>query len=156
MKTDLQIGAAFFVGFLFAIGLGLAGMTQPEKIIGFLDLFGHWDPTLLFVMGGAVTLHAITYQLIRRRKTPLLDIHWHVPNRQDLSPALFLGSFIFGVGWALGGYCPGPALVSLSSMKIAPAAFVVSMIVGMLAYRPFEKAFRFHPHGKGASSHGKK
>jgi len=153
-----QIGSAFMVGFLFAIGLGVAGMTQPEKIVGFLDLFGQWDPALIFVMAGAVTLHAAIYHLMRQRQTPFLDRHWHVPHRHDLPPTLFLGSFLFGVGWALGGYCPGPALVSLASLTVGPAVFVGSMIVGMLAYRPFEHAFRRHwhrSHGPGPA-HGEK
>lgn len=145
-----QVGSAFVVGFLFAIGLGFAGMTQPEKIVGFLDLFGHWDPSLIFVMGGAVTLHSVLYFIVRKRQTPLFDKNWHVPNRQDLPPSLFLGSFLFGVGWALGGYCPGPALVSLASLSMGPVVFVLSMVVGMLAYRPIEKAFRHQLQGSGA------
>lgn len=129
---------AFFVGFLFALGLGISGMTQPQKVIGFLDLTS-WDPALLFVMIGAVGVHAIAYPLVRRRGSPLLDGEWHIPQRKDLTPRLFLGAAIFGVGWGLGGFCPGPALTALVSGEARALVFVGMMIVGMLLFTKTEK-----------------
>jgi uncharacterized membrane protein YedE/YeeE len=140
MKNAL---AALMVGFMFAIGLGLSGMTQPGKVVGFLDLFGNWDPSLLFVMGGAVLVHFVTYRLIRKRPSPLFSAQWHVPTKKDVTPALIAGSFIFGVGWALAGYCPGPALTSLASFSGRPVVFVISLLVGMVAFKQLDKAARF-------------
>lgn len=127
--------AALVVGFIFALGLGISGMTQPQKVVGFLDLFGNWDPSLIFVMVGAIAVHIISYRLIRRRPTPFFDGQWHVPTRKDITLPLVLGSFIFGVGWALGGFCPGPAVTSLASFEIKPLVFVVSMVAGMILFR---------------------
>ncbi|WP_409477272.1 DUF6691 family protein [Pseudobdellovibrio sp. HCB154] len=139
MKNSL---AALVVGFVFAIGLGLSGMTQPQKVIGFLDLFGNWDPSLIFVMAGAIVVHFITYKIIRKRKSPLLSPDWHVPTKKEITPALMLGSFIFGVGWALGGFCPGPAITSLASFDKTPALFVTSMLVGMFLFRAVDKKLK--------------
>lgn len=132
MKNGL---AALAVGFIFALGLGISGMTQPQKVIGFLDLFGQWDPSLIFVMVGGIIVHFLTYKLIRKRTSPLLSTQWHVPTKKDITPALLIGSFIFGVGWALGGFCPGPAVTSLASFEKTPLIFVISMVVGMYLFK---------------------
>ncbi len=132
MKNALS---ALAVGFIFALGLGLSGMTQPQKVIGFLDLFGHWDPSLIFVMAGAILVHFVMYKLIRKRKSPLLSTQWHVPTKKEITPALIIGAFIFGVGWALGGFCPGPAITSLASFDKTPFVFVISMLAGMFLYK---------------------
>lgn len=135
MKTNRNRALiSFAVGFTFAIGLAIAGMTQPQKIIAFLDPWS-WDPSLIFVMAGAVAVHAITYPMIRRRPSPLLDHHWHVPTRKDLSARLIVGSALFGIGWGLGGYCPGPGLASLSGGSTSAIAFVGAMLAGMLLYK---------------------
>lgn len=134
--------AALVVGFVFALGLGLSGMTQPQKVIGFLDLFGNWDPSLIFVMAGAIAVHFVTYKLIRRRASPLLSTQWHVPTKKDITPALIIGAFIFGVGWALGGFCPGPAVTSLASFTKTPLVFVISMLVGMVLFRIVDKKLK--------------
>lgn len=139
MKTSF---AAFGVGYIFAIGLVLSGMTQPQKVVGFLDLFGHWDPSLIFVMGGAVAVHLLTYKLIRKRKSPLLSTVWHVPTKKELTPALILGSFLFGVGWALGGYCPGPALTALVTLNMQVIQFIIAMIAGMYLYKIVDLKFK--------------
>ncbi len=140
MKSALT---SFLVGFIFAIGLGIAGMTQPAKIIGFLDVFGAWDPTLVFVMLGAIAVHLVTYKFIRKKKTPLLSKAWHVPTSRDITPSLISGSVLFGIGWALGGYCPGPAITSLASLQLRPLIFVISMIFGMLVFRLVDKKLNF-------------
>lgn len=138
MKNSL---VAFFVGLIFALGLGISGMTLPSKVQGFLDIFGEWDPSLLFVMAGAIGLHGILYPLIRSRKLPVFSSEWHVPTGREITPALVIGSFIFGIGWGLGGYCPGPAVVSLASLGSAPVVFLVFMLAGMLAFHFLNKSF---------------
>lgn len=130
-----KIFTSFVVGLIFAIGLGVSGMTQPQKVVGFLDLFGSFDPSLIFVMAGAIIVHFITYRLIRKKDSPLLHTEWLVPTKKDITPALVIGSFLFGVGWALGGFCPGPALTSLASFESRPLIFVGSMLGGMLLFK---------------------
>lgn len=126
---------SFVVGLVFAIGLGISGMTQPQKVVGFLDLFGQWDPSLIFVMGGALAVHLVTYRLIRKQAHPLFDRHWHVPTKTEITPALMIGSIIFGIGWGLGGFCPGPGITSMASLELKPFIFVISMLVGMWIFR---------------------
>ncbi len=141
VKTSV---VSLIVGFLFALGLGLSGMTQPAKVVGFLDLFGNWDPSLMFVMIGAIGVHAVTYWMTRHRTSPLLAEKWHVPTKRDLTPALMIGALMFGVGWGLAGYCPGPAVTSLASFEARPAIFVVSMLVGMFLFRMLDKKLQLN------------
>jgi uncharacterized membrane protein YedE/YeeE len=140
MKNNFS---ALAVGVLFAMGLGLSGMTQPQKVIGFLDLFGKWDPSLIFVMAGAIVVHAVTFRMIRKKKNPWFSKDWHIPNRKDVTPALVGGSLIFGFGWGLGGYCPGPAVTSLASLQYRPVIFVLSMIMGMVLFRLIDGKLNF-------------
>lgn len=135
MKPNL---AAFGSGALFGLGLVLAGMTKPEKIVGFLDFTGAWDPSLLFVMGGAVMVHFVLFRVIRRLPSPVFDTKFHVPTRRDLDPRLIAGAALFGVGWGLGGFCPGPGIVSLASGALAPIVFVLAMTGGMLIQRTWD------------------
>ena len=131
----LRALVAFLAGALFAAGLVIGGMTQPAKVIGFLDFFGDWDPSLVFVMGGAVAVHFVLYRLILRRGGPLLGGAFEIPQRRDLSPSLLAGAALFGVGWGLGGYCPGPGLVSLLSGSTHALGFVGGMLGGFLIVR---------------------
>lgn len=140
MKNSLL---AMVVGFLFALGLGLSGMTEPEKVVGFLDLFGNWDPSLMFVMIGAIAIHFVSYKIIRKRASPLLSADWHVPTKTNISSSLIIGSLLFGTGWGLAGFCPGPALTALSSLNARPLLFVVSMLVGMLIFQQVDKKVKF-------------
>lgn len=142
MKTNL---AAFFSGVLFAVGLGVAGMTRPEKVIGFLDV-ANWDPALMFVMGGAMTTYMVLLPLVKKRTGPVLSDMFRIPTRRDITPRLVAGSAMFGVGWGLAGFCPGPGLVSLATAAPTAFAFVASMTVGMLAFRTFDRwlAARHH------------
>jgi uncharacterized protein len=126
-----QLLASFAAGFIFALGLGISGMTRPEKIVGFLDVFGHWDPTLMSVMVGAISVHFFLNTLVKGRSSPLFSTHWHAPHRKEITPALVAGSIFFGMGWGLSGFCPGPAMVSL--------IFVFFMLLGMWLFGPFEK-----------------
>lgn len=133
--------APFLAGVLFALGLVIGGMTQPAKVIGFLDVTGGWrawDPSLLFVMGGGLLVHGLLYRLVRRRQSPLFEAKFHIPTRRDIDLRLVLGAALFGVGWGLGGYCPGPGLVSLTAGAL-PVVFVLGMIGGMYAERLLDK-----------------
>lgn len=136
MKNSLS---SFVVGFIFALGLAISGMTQPQKVVGFLNLFDGWDPSLIFVMAGAISIHFFTYKLICRRASPLLATHWQVPTKTQITPALVIGSVIFGIGWGLGGFCPGPAITSLMSFELRPLIFVVSMVMGMYLFKIVDK-----------------
>lgn len=122
---------AFASGLLFALGLGVGGMTKPAKVIGFLDVAGDWDPSLAFVMGGALLVYGLVARLALARPHPLFDDRFHVPTRRDIDRRLVLGAVLFGAGWGLAGYCPGPALVSLASGRGAVVAFVAAMLAGM-------------------------
>ncbi|MBY0554735.1 YeeE/YedE family protein [bacterium] len=139
MKSNLfkQNAVSFVVGLVFAIGLAVSGMTQPQKIISFLNP-SNWDASLLFVMLGALGVHLISYPLIRKRKSPLLETKWHIPTRQDVTARLVLGSALFGIGWGLAGFCPGPALTSLASGDVKSLLFVATMIFGMLLFKKTE------------------
>lgn len=136
MKTPL---AALLSGLLFALGLTVSGMTLPARVLGFLDLAGDWDPTLAFVMLGALAVYAPAYRLIRARTRPLLDSSFHIPAHGKLEPALFAGSALFGIGWGLSGLCPGPALVALGAGKLEALVVVAAMCVGSALGTLFER-----------------
>jgi uncharacterized membrane protein YedE/YeeE len=132
---------AFGAGALFAVGLAISGMTKPSKIAGFLDLAGDWDASLAFVMIGAVTVHFLALRIVTRRQAPLFDTKFHLPTRKDVDLRLVAGAALFGVGWALGGFCPGPALVSAGSGSFGAIVFVAAMTLGMLAAPTVARAF---------------
>jgi uncharacterized protein len=127
--------ASFVVGLIFAFGLGLGGMTQPAVVVGFLDIFGDWNPALIFVMVGALAVHMVLYRIIRKRRSPLLNEKFHVPNKREINRDLALGAMLFGTGWGLAGYCPAPAITALASLQSAPIVFVISMLVGMMIFK---------------------
>ena len=139
MKTNFakQNLVSFSVGIIFAVGLAIAGMTQPQNIIGFLNPWD-WKPALIMVMIGAISIHSIGYLLIRGRKSPLLDTKWHIPTRKDLTARLIIGSALFGIGWGLAGFCPGPGLASIASGDFRPIAFVAAMLLGMVIFKKTE------------------
>jgi hypothetical protein len=122
-------------GLLFGAGLSVSGMINPAKVIGFLDLAGAWDPSLAFVMLGGVTVTAIGYRTVLRRGQPMFEPHFTLPTRTDIDLPLLLGAGLFGIGWGLGGYCPGPALAGLGFGATPTLAFVAAMLLGMLAAR---------------------
>lgn len=126
---------AFAAGVVFAIGLGISGMTIPAKVIGFLDFFGSWDPSLMFVMGGAVVVYFIAFRVIRGYSAPVLGDRFHLPTRKEIDKRLLFGSALFGVGWGLAGYCPGPALTSLPTASTPIITFVASMLIGMFLFK---------------------
>lgn len=121
---------ALLAGVLFGLGLILGGMTQPAAVLGFLDLFGEWNPRLLFVMGGAVVTTAIGYRLLLRRKAPWLDSSFHLPPPKAVDRRLVIGAALFGIGWGVAGYCPGPALASIGGGEPAVLVFVAMAALG--------------------------
>ena len=123
--------AAFGAGALFAVGLAISGMTRPSKIAGFLDLAGAWDPSLAFVMGGAILVGAIAFAVARRRNVSLLGLEMRMPTATQLDRRLVGGSFVFGIGWGIAGFCPGPALVALGMGEQKALVFVAAMLLGM-------------------------
>ena len=125
--------SSFICGILFSIGLGISGMTQPQKVIGFLDVFGEWNPSLAFVMGRAVLSYlALQLWIQRNFSVPVLGESFKIPSRKDLDRSLLIGALLFGSGWGLGGYCPGPAITSLGSGSLNALLFVIAMGFGML------------------------
>lgn len=124
---------ALLVGLLFGCGLVISGMTETAKVLGFLRVFHGWDPTLLWVMGGAVTTTFVGYSLVLRRDKPLLEAEFQLPKKSDIDGRLIVGAILFGLGWGLYGYCPGPAVVSLAYLELETVAFVVAMLAGAYA-----------------------
>ncbi len=125
----------FLVGLLFGWGLLLSGMTDPGKVQGFLDLFGAWDPSLAFVMGGAILVGFFAFALAKRRTTTFFGGALHLPTSRDIDKPLVVGSLLFGAGWGLAGFCPGPGIVSMAAGEGKAAVFVVAMLAGMLLHK---------------------
>jgi hypothetical protein len=130
----LLIAASFGCGLLFGAGLLISGMTQPEKVLGFLDVFGAWDATLAFVMAGAVSVTAAGFALARRRGLPVFATRLQWPTRSDIDAKLVAGAILFGIGWGLIGLCPGPALVNLAGLSAPVIVFVIAMAAGMAGH----------------------
>ncbi|WP_265570924.1 DUF6691 family protein [Sphingomicrobium nitratireducens] len=122
-------------GILFGAGLHLGGMTDPARVRGFLDLFGDWDPTLAFVMGGALVVMAIAWRFRERMEKPVFGDKWWIPTKTDLDPRLVGGAAIFGIGWGVAGLCPGPGLAALVIEPASAAIFVAAMFGGMFLHR---------------------
>lgn len=127
MRTNL---IALLSGFIFGVGLVVSGMTDPVRVLGFLDVFGHWDPTLAFVMGGALVVTAPGFALLRRRQTTLLGDTLTWSDATTIDAPLIGGAALFGIGWGLVGLCPGPALANLASLSPKVFGFVVAMAIG--------------------------
>lgn len=130
---------AFAAGLVFGIGLMVSGMVNPAKVLGFLDLAGKWDPTLLLVMAGAVAVGVIAFLVADRRTQSLLHAPMQLPKLRQIDARLVLGSLVFGVGWGLAGFCPGPAIVALGTAQLKPIVFVVAMLVGMMLFELLER-----------------
>ena len=131
----LKIMVNLFAGALFGSGLTVSGMVDPAKIIGFLDFAGDWDPTLAFVMGGALMVTLPAFHLILRRPRPILADNFDLPTKKDVDSRLLAGSAIFGIGWGLAGFCPGPAVTAMPSGLAPVFAFVAAMVAGMAVYK---------------------
>jgi uncharacterized membrane protein YedE/YeeE len=143
-----QSFAALLAGLLFGLGLVVSQMIDPAKVLGFLDIAGSWDPSLAFVMLGAIPVAAIGYRATRGRHAPWLDTRFYGTNRTGVDTTLVIGSALFGVGWGLVGFCPGPALTSLVLGRWQSWVFVAAMLVGMIGYRFLDRVgalfFRRH------------
>lgn len=133
------IFASFGCGLIFGLGLLISGMSEPEKVLGFLDLFGAWDATLAFVMAGAVAVGCAGFALARRRHAPLLAPALAWPSRRDIDAPLLIGSVLFGIGWGLTGICPGPALLNLEGLTAPIIVFVAAMVVGMSGFELWQR-----------------
>ena len=137
-------------GVVFGAGLGISGMTKADKVIDFLDLSDAWDPSLALVMGAAVAVHLLFFRFIVKQPGPLFGDAFGIPTRTDIDPRLVAGAGLFGVGWALGGYCPGPGLVSAASGSANALVFVATLTGGMLLYHAMDEAWRGHRVTKAA------
>lgn len=129
------IASSFAAGLLFGLGLIISQMVNPAKVLAFLDIFGNWDPSLAFVMGGAVLVSALGYAYAKRRGVPVLAPKLEIPTRRDLEPRLLTGAAIFGIGWGLVGLCPGPALTILPFGHWQAFVFVAALLAGMAIFR---------------------
>ncbi len=138
------IVTSFGCGLIFGLGLLISGMTEPDKVLGFLDFFGAWDATLALVMAGAVAVGSAGFALARRRKAPLLASAFAWPSRSEIDGPLLVGSVLFGIGWGLAGICPGPALVNLEGLSPPIIAFVAAMVVGMFGYELWQRRGAAH------------
>ena len=132
MKKNIS---SFLVGFLFALGLGLSGMTNPHKVLSFLDITGNWDPSLIFVMVGAICVNAVLFYFILKKEKPIYDEKFCLPTKKNIDKKLILGSMLFGIGWGLAGFCPGPAIVTVVSLNNSVITFCLAMLVGAYIYK---------------------
>ena len=130
---------ALLAGLIFGLGLIVSGMANPGKVIGFLNIFGRWDPSLAFVMGGAIFVGVFSFKYIVKREKTLLGGSLHLSNEKSINKRLIFGSLIFGLGWGVAGFCPGPALVSLGMGSLKGALFVIAMLAGMLVFKLVQK-----------------
>ena len=138
-KNHLYRVVEFAVGLLFGMGLMLSGMTDPGKVIGFLDLFGSWDPSLALVMGGAILVGFFAFSFAKKRTTTFFGGVMRFPTNTDIDKKLVVGSLLFGAGWGLAGFCPGPALVSMADGQTKAWVFVLAMLVGMLGFELMDR-----------------
>ena len=133
---------ALAAGTVFGIGLGLSQMIDRQRVLGFLDLAGIWDPTLLFVLIGAVAFTIVSFRFVLRRKAPLWEEKFFVPSRNNIDKKLLIGSALFGIGWGLSGYCPGPGITALVLGSWNPVLFVLALIAGMFTFKFYEASER--------------
>ena len=135
----MPIVTSLLAGLIFGLGLILSGMADPAKVLGFLDLAGPWDPSLALVMAGAIAVGLVAFTLAKGRARSLLGLDMQLPENTTLDRRLVLGSLLFGVGWGVAGFCPGPALVALGMGEVKAAVFVLAMLAGMGAFALLER-----------------
>lgn len=131
----MKVAASFIAGLVFSVGLVISGMTDPNIVIGFLDLFGEWNPRLMFVMGGAVGINLVLFRLILRKEKPRYAPEFSLPTKMDLDKKLLTGSALFGIGWGTLGICPGPGLVNLTTLEPLFLVFGAAMLAGMVIHK---------------------
>jgi uncharacterized membrane protein YedE/YeeE len=132
MRQHISAGIA---GCIFAVGLGLSGMTNANKVLNFLDVFGNWDPSLAFVMVGAIGVHALLWRLIKRLDSPIFSDTFSLPTLSSIGRPLVVGAALFGTGWGLSGYCPGPAVVSMVGLGNEALVFCTAMLLGIVIHK---------------------
>ena len=130
----MKIITALLCGVLFGFGLALSGMTDTTKVIGFLDIFGQWVPDLIFVMVGAIAVSVIAFALIKKKTAPIMADKFELPSAKHLDKKLIGGGILFGIGWGLYGYCPGPAIAALAYMESSAVIFIIAMLAGMFSF----------------------
>jgi uncharacterized membrane protein YedE/YeeE len=130
-----KIASALGGGFVFGLGLWVSGMANPKKVLGFLDITGDWDASLMLVMGGAVAVTLVGFRFVLKMPAPILAMEFHLPQKKDIDLPLVAGAAIFGTGWGIVGYCPGPALTALSTLSTESVIFVAAMIAGGILHR---------------------
>ena len=135
----MSIVTSLFAGLVFGVGLILSGMANPAKVLAFLDLAGSWDPSLALVMIGAIAVGSVGFAVARRRTTSFLGLALKLPSARDIDARLVGGSLLFGAGWGIAGFCPGPALVALGMGELKAAVFVAAMLVGMGAFAMLQR-----------------
>ncbi|BBM87683.1 DUF6691 family protein [Candidatus Uabimicrobium amorphum] len=131
----MQKIVALFCGFFFASGLIISGMTNPHKVLSFLDIFGKWDPSLAFVMVGAIGVYSLSYRWIVSRTAPVCGDKFSIPSNKDLDKKLIIGAILFGCGWGLAGFCPGPAIVNITLLNKQVIVFFAAMVMGSLIFQ---------------------
>ena len=134
-RATAQNAGALAAGLLFGLGLAISQMVNPRKVLDFLDVTGNWDPSLALVMAGAVGVTMLAFRFVLKRKQPLFDGEFHLPRLTKVDRRLLVGSGVFGVGWGIGGYCPGPGIAALSAGSVEALVFVAGMAIGSLLYR---------------------
>jgi uncharacterized membrane protein YedE/YeeE len=139
-KPLLHILFAFSSGIIFGLGLILAGMSNPSKVLAFLDITGLWDPSLMFVMGGAIGVGIVAFAFAKKRTTAILGGVMHLPTKQDIDQRIIFGGILFGIGWGIGGICPGPGLVLLGAGSKQGIIFVLAMLIGITFYSVISNA----------------
>jgi uncharacterized protein len=131
----MRLIATYLIGLIFGTGIAISGMANPAKVLNFFDVAGAWDPSLIFVMGGAVVVTFLGYRTVLRRPAPLLDARFHLPDGSRIDARLLGGAALFGIGWGIAGFCPGGALPALGTGRLEVAAFVAALIAGIVAAR---------------------
>ncbi|SDZ48957.1 hypothetical protein SAMN05518669_14410 [Variovorax sp. YR634] len=134
--------ASLLAGLVFGLGLIVSGMANPAKVLGFLDLSGAWDPSLAFVMAGAIAVGMVAFMLARRRTVSILGAEMRLPSARHIDRRLIAGSLLFGIGWGIAGFCPGPGLVALGMGEVKALVFVAAMLAGMSIFEFFERLGR--------------
>jgi uncharacterized membrane protein YedE/YeeE len=149
---------SFLAGLVFGLGLIISGMANPAKVLGFLDLGGRWDPSLAFVMAGAIGVGAIAFAVARRRTRSLLGAAMRLPSLQSIDRRLLVGSVVFGIGWGIAGFCPGPALVAVGMGQAKALVFVIAMLAGMGVFEWLEgrKEAKHPERGSRSKAHGRR
>jgi len=136
----MRLLTSYLIGLVFGIGIAISGMANPAKVLNFFDIAGAWDPSLAFVMGGALIVTFVGYRVVLRGDAPVLDTMFHLPTRRDLDPRLIAGSGLFGIGWGIAGFCPGGALPALGTGRSEVFIFVAALIAGVVVAKTLQRS----------------